>query len=1064
MNRFVHLHVHSEYSVLDGLAPIEPLVHRAKELGQGALALTDHGRLSGIPQFYATCRKDDVKPIIGQEFYLCDDHADRTRHLNLETGKKEGPKTYHMLIHARNKRGYEVLCDMSSIANSPEYFYYRPRIDYDVLEHLSRRDRDSLVVTTTCLNGHVPSLILDKKYGQARDTLLYLRELFPNLYLELQRHDLRHNNPGDVEYGQTLDQVNSRLIRWSDKYGIPFVITNDSHYVTAEQHEIHDLWLAMQTGAKWKDTDRFHFSGYGYHLKKWQEVRALWEPNVWRSSQAAISQLVQSVDIRIPEFENRVWHIPVAPRKNMETVSTADYMRKVCERKLRRLESDGALSTDVQVYWDRLQYELQIIFGAKFEEEFLIVRDYINWARRSGIRVGPGRGSMAGVLAAYLMGIVDVDPIRYDLMFERALNPARPSLPDFDVDFARSRRDEVVQYIIERYNQAPYQARQVGTFARLGPRGTIQRVLRVLGYTAAECAAASKSFPDSAAIVNNKASGELSDLLREDSQHYVVREAMATYTGFYEWCTTMQELVNGEGKHAAGVVISDNTFDLGKLVPTMTVGRGQGRGATAVVTQYDMEALKKLGVVKFDILSLDTLDIIQECIDVIGEDPFEGMTEYEDPKVWRTINMGACAGIFQVEGAASRQVVRDLQLQSFEDLIAVMALGRGGANQFVPAYKEGRDKGVSHLRRTLPDKRLRSILPRGVVLYQEQVMEIGLQIAGMDHHVVDELKEAIKYKKADVWDALKPIFYNGGDYKGGHCQGALNNGCSQEVADAIWTMIFSYRGYGFNRAHATAYAMIAYQTAWLKTYYPQIFYCSLLTHKEARDRPIVIAEAKQYFKIKFKSPDVNRSNAGFTPTGTRTIRYGLTAILGVGPKACEEIILKRPFGSLAEIYEGVDRRRCNKRVIEQLTRIGALETIGVSGETDRAKVELELLGAYVSVHPLDNYREELDRKIKSTTNLNKMSRPYDSDIWVGGLITGVREINTRAGEKMGFVEITYDGVGKYDVVVFPTYWRLYLHSLIRGRVVLVYGKYQHERGSILLERLELPSEQTVAAA
>src|SRR5262252_2108772 len=340
MNRFAHLHVHSEYSILDGLAPIEDLVKKAKKNGQTALALTDHGRLSGAPEFYAECRKADVKPIIGQEFYLCQDHSDRTRTLNVETGKKEGPRTYHLLMLALNKRGYEVLCELSSIANSPEYFYYRPRVDYDVLEHLSRRDRASIAITTTCLNGHVPSLILEKKYGQARDQLLYLRELFPYLYLELQRHDLRMNNPRDQEYGETLDQVNARLIRWSEKYSVPMVITNDSHYVTAEQHDIHDIWLAMQTGAKWKDANRFAFSGYGYHLKRTSEVKALWDSDTWDESLDGIQDLVGNVDIRIPEFENRVWHIPVAPRKNQD-ISAADYMRDLCERALVRLERSG---------------------------------------------------------------------------------------------------------------------------------------------------------------------------------------------------------------------------------------------------------------------------------------------------------------------------------------------------------------------------------------------------------------------------------------------------------------------------------------------------------------------------------------------------------------------------------------------------------------------------------------------------------------------------------------------------------------------------------------------------
>ncbi|HTD20223.1 MAG TPA: hypothetical protein VK667_11910, partial [Ktedonobacteraceae bacterium] len=462
-------------------------------------------------------------------------------------------------------------------------------------------------------------------------------------------------------------------------------------------------------------------------------------------------------------------------------------------------ERSGGLAADIQTYRDRLEYELKVIFGARFEEEFLVVKDFIDWAKSRNIRVGPGRGSMAGVLAAYLMGIVDVDPVRYNLMFERALNPARPSLPDFDVDFQKSRREEVIQYLLARYNEAPYQAQQVGTFARLGPRGTIQRLLKTLGYSQMEAIAASKSFPDSAQITNLKASGDLNELLKEDNLHYVVREAMAKHKHFYEWATTMQDLVNGEGKHAAGVVIADEFLALHRLVPTMMVGKGEGRGQKAIVTQYDMEALKKLGVVKFDILSLDTLDVIQEVIGMIGEDPFADMVEYEDARVWKTINSGACAGVFQVEGGASRQVVRDLHIQSFEDLIAVMALGRGGANQFVGAYRQGRDAGTKHLRLNLPDKRLRRILPQGVVLYQEQVMEIGLQIAKMDHNVVDELKEAIKYKKGTVWDDLRPIFFNGGDYKGGHCVGALHNGCDVPTATKIWEMIYNYRGYGFNK-------------------------------------------------------------------------------------------------------------------------------------------------------------------------------------------------------------------------------------------------------------------------
>ena len=1056
MSKFVHLHVHSEYSILDGMVSVEDIVKAAKADDQPAISITDHDRLSGVPEFYAACRKHDIKPIVGEEFRVCLDHSDRTRILDPETGKKEGPRAYHLVLLARNRRGYEVLCELSSVANSPEYFYYKPRLDYDLIARLRKKERDSIVASTTCANGHIPQLIHEGKLKEAREMLLYMRELFPYFYIEVQRHPYHKR---DAPFNEEQDRINTQLLKWASKFEIPAIITNDSHYGRSEQHSTHDLWCAIQTRADYRAVDRFKFSGYGYHVATTEEMKARWDADTWRGSQRAIRELVGGIELVLPEFEKRVWHIPVAPRKNTQIPSHV-YMRELCEAKLARLEASGRLAKDISAYRKRLEHELSIIFGAKFEEEFFIVRDYINWARRAGIRVGPGRGSMAGVLAAYLMGIVDVDPVRYGLMFERALNPARPSLPDFDVDFAKSRRDEVVAYILTRFNQPPYQAKQVGTFGRFGPRGTIQNVLRSLGYSHIESVSASKSLPDSAAITNLKASGELAEILQDkENLHPILNNAMETWPKFYEWATTIQDMISGLGKHAAGIVITDHEFNLQKLVPTMTVGRGAGRGEQAVVTQFDMSGLKNLGVVKFDILSLDTLDIIQQVIDQIGEDPFKGMTEYEDPKVWDTINSGAAYGVFQVEGAASRQVVRDLQLKSFEDLIAVMALGRSGANQFVPDYREGRDNPSYTAK--LPDKRLRRIMPRGVILYQEQVMEVGLQIAGMDHHVVDELKEAIKYKKGDVWDELKPIFFTGGQYKGGHCVGALNNGCSMEVATEIWNMIFNYRGYGFNRAHAVSYAMIAYQTAFLKTYYPAQFYAALLTHKELSERAGVIEEAKRYFGIKFLPPDVNESGVDFTVVGKKKIRYGLSAIKGVGIVACNEILEKRPFTGLDDLLTKVTKRKCNSRVIDLLTQVWALESIGQPGNPTRDETELALLGTYVSAHPMDRYRKNVDKRVIG--DLKWFDRPYDKLLWVGGIIKEVRPIVARNGKSMAFLKVAYEGVGEWDVVVFNEQWENYRNSLHKGKIVCIYGKYQHERKSILLEAIELPKPEKIAA-
>jgi DNA polymerase-3 subunit alpha len=1064
MAKYTHLHVHTEYSVLDGLARIPDLVDKAHRDGQTALAITDHGRMSGVPEFYQACRKADVRPIVGQEFYLCDDCTDRTRTIDPETGKKEGPRRHHLVLLARDRKGYEILCDLSSTANDPSHFYYKPRVDYGTLEAIPRKDRRHLIASSTCLNGPIPQLILANKNASALELAQYFRELFPYFYLELQRHDYNLKNHNDRRANDDQEKVNNKLVKWHKKYGFPLVITNDSHYVEPAHHSIHDIWLACQTISLWRDATRFRFDGSGYHLKSTREMRALWadQPDVWAASQRTIQEYTGDIQLSIPELEQRSWHIPVAPRENQE-VPSSDYMRSICNKRLRVLEKRGGLAAPIETYRDRLSYELDVIFGSKFEEEFLIVRDYIDWARSRGIRVGPGRGSMAGVLAAFLMGIVDVDPVRFGLMFERALNPARPSLPDFDIDFPNSRRAEVVRYLLDRYNKAPYQSQQVGTFSRGGPRSTVQRILGALGFPRNEQFAASKSLPDAALIVNLKSSGDLKELLQDEHLHPVLKGAMVSYPSFYDWATNIQELITGEGKHAAGIVIADKEFDLHKLVPTMMVGRGQGRGQAAVVTQYDMDGLKRLGVVKFDILSLTTLDVIQDCVELIGEDPFESMYEYEDQAVWDTLNKGACSGIFQVEGGTSRQVVRDLQLQSFEDLIAVMALGRGGANQFVHAYKEGRDGATNELRRKLPDRRLRKILPQGVVLYQEQVMEIGLQIGGFDHHLVDELKEAIKYKKGDIWDELKPLFYNGGELydklsgkSKGAATGALNNGCSLEVATQIWDMIWNYRGYGFNRAHATAYAMIAYQTAWLKTHYPAIFFCTLLSYANKEDYPVYIDEAKLFFGLKFLPPDVNKSGSGFVVEGKRGIRYGLTAIKGVGAAACTELVENRPFTSEDHLRKIVTKRRCNVRVIELLRRVGAFDSIGTQGDEDRGQTELELLGTYVTSHPIDLYRTALDKRVRRPLNLKALTSSQDKWCWVGGQVDRIREITTKNGYKMAFVQVKYDGVGTWDVVVFPERWEQHGPHLFKGRVVLVYGKRQVDRNSVVFEDARYP--------
>lgn len=1037
MNPFVHLHVHSEFSPLDGLARIPQIMERVKTLGMPAVAMTDHGNVAGAPEFYLEAKKAGVIPLLGQEFYIVPDAKQKDKK------EKEYYSNRHLIAIALNAKGWHTLVELTSIANNRENYHYKPRIDHDILREYKKRFGD-LLFTSACLSSEISRALIDGGESEADKMLRFYRSTFPNFYLELQKHEIRkkylkdRSNPqsrSEQDFQELQDTYNKYLIHAHEKYDIPIVITNDSHYVTEDQHEIHDILLAVQTKAAMSNEDRFKFNGRGYHLKSATEMKKTWasDPKLWKQSQSSMREILsRTKGFKIKEFESTTWHIPEIPNLEDDPI---DVIERKCWKAMKRKKLH-----EKKVYVRRLKHELKVIRQANFEKIFLIVEDYVNYARSKGILIGPGRGSMVGSLVSWLLGITEVDPIKYRLLFERAINPARPSIPDFDIDFESARTDEVIEYVRQKYG--PDNVMLIGTQHHMGARLTLKNVLRTLEIPFNVSNEITAEMPESAEVTNHKASGELEDLFKT-MQSPLLKKLLKEYPILEPSCIALQGLLTSYGKHAAGVVISDKGRNLRKEIPKMLIA-----SSDTVASQYDMEAVKKLHLVKFDFLSITTLDMISGAIKYIGKDPFKKMVDYHDEDTFDMMRRGDLLTIFQFQGGAMRQCLMEMGVNEFEDLAAVNALARPGSINFLPNYIAGK-KAPKDIEYACPE--VKSILgyTYGVILYQEQVMQIVKDLAGWDDLGADRIKEAIKSKSGKDFDEMEPLFF----------AGCKKNGISLAAAQTIWKNIDDYRSYGFNRAHAVAYSVVGFKTAYLKRHYPKEWLTSVLRSNPDKNFAEIVEEIRR-LSIKLYLPDVNRSESSFS-MNKRGIRYGLAQIKGIGESVASAIIEERnkngKFASVEDFRVRMASYRAvnNKARLEALDKSGALLSIG--GRKPNDFLEMEYLGAYVTNYPLDKYRSAFKEVIENEDNARRLE-VNGSKVYWGGIVTRAKEITTKRGDKMAFVSVSYYG-RVISVTFFPEQWARWGKQLTPDTIVGLMGDRDTERDTIVVQRIKIYEEK-----
>ena len=1056
---FVHLHVHTEYSLLDGAARIKALVRQAKELGMEALAITDHGVMYGVIDFYQEALGAGLKPVIGCEAYV----APRSRH---QKEPRLDDFQYHLVLLAENQEGYRNLMRLVS-AGFLEGFYYKPRMDRSLLE----AHREGLIALSGCLAGEIPSLLLQGKAGEARAAARYYRELFgpENFYIELQDQRLPEQA-----------SLNEALIRLAREEKIPLVATNDVHYLRREDAEIHDVLLCIQTGKTIHDPNRLRFESQEFYLKSPAEMAEL-----FAHCPDALENTLRIAERCRVEFDFDGYHLPEYDLPSGETAD--ETLRRLCYRGLE--ERYPEVTPQLQ---ERLDYELGVIKQMGYSSYFLIVADFINFARSQGILVGPGRGSAAGSLVAYCLKITSIDPIRYGLLFERFLNPERISMPDIDIDFADDRRDEVLQYVVEKYGAD--RVAQIITFGTMAARAAVRDVGRVLAFPYGEVDRVAKLIPFEPGMTIQKALEqikELKDLYRDQRYKQLLDGSMA-----------LEGMPRHASTHAAGVVISPTP--LVNHVPLQKTPDG------ITVTQFPMGTLEKLGLLKMDFLGLKTLTIIGEALEniykrtgkrlVIDEIPLD------DPKTFELLSQGETSGIFQLESAGMRGVLRDLQPNKFEDIIAVVALYRPGPMEQIPVFvnsKHGREP-INYLHPVLEP-----ILEEtyGVIVYQEQIIEIAARMAGFTLGQADLLRRAIGKKKKEILDQQREVFING-------CR---NKGFSKELARDIYDLILKFASYGFNKSHAAAYAMIAYQTAYLKANYPVEFMAALLTgyHANSDKVALYIADCRRQ-NIQVLPPDINESETNFTVVGENRIRFGLAAVKNVGLGAIESILevrRERPFISLLDFATRVDSRLCNRKVVESLIKCGAfdslcgsraaclagLDEVMARGQTaqrerengqlsmfslmdresrveqlvdrlpdipefsykERLALEKEMLGMYITGHPLEQYRPLLER-MKRLTRCAELGELGDGKpVTVGGIVAAMRTIYTKKGLPMAFLTLE-DLTGSVEVIVFSDLYQRRSELIQEDNLLIIKGKTdlkEEENAKIIAEAISaLPRE------
>ena len=1069
MANFVHLHVHTQYSLLDGLSKIPELIKRAKDFEMDSLAITDHGALYGAIHFYLKAKEAGIKPIIGVEAYM----AHRSR---FDKQPKIDADQYHLVLLAKNDEGYKNLMRLVTKANL-EGFYYKPRIDIEVLKEFHK----GLIALTACIEGEIPSLIREGKNEEAQKKALEFQGIFgDDLYLEIQKHKINEQ-----------DVANKGLISLSRKLGIPLVATNDVHYVNPDDAEAQDALLAIQTQKKIEDKDRLTMlDSPDFYLRSPEEMSGLFE-----EFPDAIENTLKIADECNLEISIGTWILPVYPLPEDETSET--YLRKkVYEYLPKRFPT---LTEEIK---QRIEYELEIIIKKKFPTYFLIVSDIVNWAKQEGIRVGPGRGSVAGSLVAYVLRITSINPLEHNLPFERFLNPFRPTPPDIDLDFADNRRDEVLDYVREKYGND--KVAQIITFGSIEARMAVRDITRVLGFPYSLGDRIAKMIP----LGSQGSEMTVEKALDISPELAVAYEKEPEVKKILNLAKKIEGVSRQASTHAAGVVIADK--ELTDYTPLQFDTKKE-----VLITQYDMYALdlnvsdKAIGLLKMDFLGLRNLTILEKAKEYIlkskGVDIDISELPLDDRKVYEMISKGETGGIFQLESAGMKRLARQLKPSRFSDLSAMIALFRPGPMQFIPEFIAGKEI-ASKIKYPHPDLKLILEETYGIVVYQEQCLQIANLMAGYSLGEADNLRRAIGKKKKEIMEKEKIKFI----------EGSVKKGYKKEIAEQVFGLIERFAGYGFNKAHSTSYALIAYQTAWMKANYPVEFMTALLTaESEDTDKIAFEIEECRRMGITVLPPDVNKSFSGFTiekdekSLNKQAIRFGLSAIKNVGEAATEEILDKREkgglFKGLSDFCSRTDSQKINKKVCESLIKSGALDQFGkraamlsgldkirqksdeeqkrkAGGQTslfekdqddpkinfddnlpqidefsknELASLEKELLGFCLTEHPLSSLMSVISSEVShKISQLDIEESTSNQRVKIGGLISGLRIVITKSGsQEMAFVSLE-DDTGRVEVVVFPKIFNQNKEIWIKGQVVMIEGRVEsREEGiSIIAEK------------
>ena len=1055
MTEFTHLHIHTEYSLLDGACRIKPLIKRVKELGMTSIAMTDHGVMYGAVDFYKACKDEGINGIIGCEVYV----APRTRFDKVHGIDSE---RYHLVLLCENQTGYQNLIKMVSAA-WVDGFYTKPRVDKELLE----KYHEGLICLSACLAGEIPQAILHNDYEKAKETALWYKNLFGegNYFIELQDHNLPEQK-----------QSNPFLIKLARELDIPMVVTNDAHYINKEDAETQKILLCIATKHTIEEDTGMGFATDEFYVKSGDEMAALF-PDV-PEAVTNTNEIAKRchVGFKFGDTKLPIFTIPGNP-------DHFEYFKDLCYKGMVRRYGENYPPE----YMDRLNYELGVIHQMGFIDYFLIVWDYINHAKEVGIPVGPGRGSGAGSIAAYTCGITDIDPMRYSLLFERFLNPERVSMPDFDIDFCYERRQEVIDYVVERYG-ADHVA-QIATFGTLAARGAVRDVGKVLGMSVAEAAAVTKEIPQELGMTIEKALEASQDLKKMYDASPLVKKVIDT-------SIKIEGMPRNTGMHACGVVICDKPVD--DYVPLFKSG-------DAIVTQYYKGWVESLGLLKMDFLGLRTLTVITDAVNMIRKKvpDFDIMKiDVDDKKVYDMLGEGGTFGVFQCESGGIRSLMINMKPKGLEDIIAVIALYRPGPMDAIPAYLKNR-QDPEHIEYATPLLKPILDVTYGVIVYQEQVMQIFRELAGYSMGAADMVRRAVAKKKPEVLAEQKEYFVYGSDgTKASKCDGCLKRGVSEAAANKIFDDMASFASYAFNKSHAAAYALLTFQTAWLRCYYPQEFMAAMLTSVLDNTDKVVgyITECQTNLGFDVLPPSVNESMEKFTVVGDN-VRFGLLAIKNLGSGVIKTIIDEReangPFESFYSFCKRCYCRDLNRRALEQLIKSGAVDCFGLNRhqmtlmiddilndldadaknkiegqiglfdigsalanaveitppdveefpDKERLADEKLATGLYMSGHPMAEHRR-LSQSLGSVkvsdvleSSLDDPASPYhDGDkVRLLCIITTMRKKITKNNTTMAFLKVE-DTYGAIEVMVFPKRYDKYGQYLAEDEIVLITAK------------------------